>query len=146
MPQAVVKQDSTACTPKLVRWFPWPSRVLLGVEGEIESYDLADLYSSPGRLEDGGPISRGSVRFTKDLSQEQFWERVMERTGAAVALLALEIRRSTSKMKSIRDLLAMADEQKARRKKRRCGKRCPSVRLRSCACQMLRSRCRCLCR
>lgn len=130
--------------PKLVRRFPWPSRILLGGEGDVESYDLADLCSRPSKLEDGGPMSKVSVRFMKDLFREQFWERVMEgSTGAAVALLAPEIRRNAPKMKSIRDLLAMADKQKARRKMRRCGKRRRSVRLHGCTCHRLRSRCRC---
>jgi hypothetical protein len=134
----------SANAPKLVQWFPWPSRILLGGEGEVESYDLADLCSSARKLEDGGPMSRVSVRFMKDLFQEQFWEKAMQGTGAAVALLAPDVRRSAPKMKSIRDLLAMADEQKARWKKRMCGKRRRSVRLHGCACQRLRSRCRCL--
>lgn len=130
--------------PKLVRWFPWPSRILLAGDGEVDSYDLADLCSSPNKLQDGGPISRVSVRFMKDLFQEQFWEKMMEgTTGAAVALLTPEIRRSVSKTKSIRDLLAMADEQKARWKMRRCGKRRRSVRLHGCTCHRLRPRCRC---
>ena len=134
----------SAHAPRLVRWFPWPSRILLGGEGEVESYDLADLCSSVRKLEDGGPMSRVSARFVKDLFQERFWEKVMHGTGAAVALLAPDVRRSAPKMKSIRDLLAIADEQKARRKKRRCGKRRRSVKLHSCACHRLRSRCGCL--
>lgn len=133
----------SANAPKLVRWFPWPSLILLGGEGEVESYDLADLCSSARKLEDGGPMSRVSVRFMKDLFQEQFWEKVMQGTGAAVALLAPDVRRSAPKMKSIRDLLAIADEQKARRQRRRCGKRRRSVKLHSCTCHRLRSRCRC---
>lgn len=96
---------------------------MLGGEGEVESYDLADLCSSPSKLEDGGSMSRVSVRFMKDLFQEQFWEKVMEgTTGAAAALLAPEIRRIVPKIKSIRNLLAMADGQKAVRKKWRCGR------------------------
>ena len=134
----------SASAPKLVQWFPWPSRILLGGEGEVESYDLADLCSSPRKLEDGVPISRVSVGFMKDLFQDQFWEKVMEEPGAAAALLAPEIRKSAPRMKSIRDLLAIADEQKARQKKRRDGKRRRSVRSHSCACHRLRSRCRCL--
>jgi hypothetical protein len=131
--------------PKLVRWFPWPSRILLAGDGEVDSYDLADLCSSPEKLEDGGPISKVSVRFMKDLFQERFWEKVMQRTEAAVALLAPEIRRSApDKMKSIRDLLAMADEQKAVRKRRVRGKRRRSVGLHGCTCRRLRSHCRCL--
>lgn len=134
----------SANAPKLVRWFPWPSRILLGGEGEVESYDLADLCSSPSKLEDGEPISRVSVKFMKDIFQEQFWEKVMEGNArAAVALLAPEIRRSVPKMKSIRDLLAMADEQKVVRKKWRCGRRRRSVKLQRCTCHRLRSRCGC---
>lgn len=110
-------------TPKLVWWFPWPSRILLGGEGEVESYDLADLCSRPSKLEDGGPISRVSVRFMRDLFLEQFWEKVMEKTGGAAALLAPQVCRSAPRMKSIRDLLAIADEQKARRGGRCCGRR-----------------------
>jgi hypothetical protein len=130
--------------PKLVQWFPWPSRVLLGGEGEVESYDLADLCSSPRKLEDGVPIARVSVRFMKNLFQDQFWENVMQGPGGAAALLAPEIRKSAPRMKSIRDLLAIADEQKASRKKRRYRTRRRSVRSHSCACHRLRSRCRCL--
>jgi hypothetical protein len=130
--------------PKLVRWFPWPSRVLLGGEAEVESYDLSDLCSRPSKLEDGGPMSRVSVRFMNDLFREQFWEKVTERTGGAVALLAPGIRRSVPRTKSIRDLLAIADEQKAGRKRRCCGRRRRSVRLHRCTCHRLRSRCRCL--
>lgn len=32
--------------PQLVQWLPWPSRISLGGEGEVESYDLADLCSN----------------------------------------------------------------------------------------------------
>jgi hypothetical protein len=130
--------------PKLVRWFPWPSRILLAGDGEVDSYDLADLCSRPKKLEDGGPISKVSVRFMKDLFREQYWEKVMEQTGAVVALLAPEVRRSAPKMKSIRDLLAIADKQKAARKKRLCGRRRRSLQLRKYACHRLRSHCRCL--
>jgi len=125
--------------PQLVQWFPWPSRILLGGEGEVESYDLADLCSSPRKLEDGGPISGVSVRFMEDLFREQFWERVMEGTGSAAMILAPAIRRRAPRMKSIRDLLAIADEQKAIRKRRRSGKRRRSIRLHSCTCHILRS-------
>lgn len=134
----------SANAPKLVQWFPWPSRILLGGEGEVESYDLADLCSSIRKLEDGCLISRVSVRFMKDLFQEQFWEKRMQGTGAAAALLAPGVRRSAPRMKSIRDLLAIADDQKARRKKRRCGKRRRNVKLHSCTCHRLCFRCRCL--
>lgn len=134
----------SANAPMLVRWFPWPSRILLAGDGEIDSYDLADLCSSPKKLEDGGPISKVSVRLMKDLFREQYWEKVMEETGAAAALLAPEIHRSAPEMKSIRDLLAMADGQKAVRKMRGCGKRRRSVKLHICTCRRLRSRCSCL--
>lgn len=134
----------SANAPMLVRWFPWPSRILLAGDGEVDSYDLADLCSRPSKLEHGGPMSRVSVRFMKDLFQERFWEKMMDGTGSAAALLALEVRRSTPKMKSIRDLLAVADEQKAVRKRRVCGKRRRSVKLHRCTCHRLRSHCRCL--
>jgi len=62
----------SSSAPQLVQWFPWPSRILLGGEGDVESYDLADICSSPSKLEDGGAIARVSVRFMKDLFQEQF--------------------------------------------------------------------------
>jgi hypothetical protein len=130
--------------PELVRWFPWTSRILLAGEGDVDSCGLADLCSRPSKLEDGVSISRVTFRFMKDLFREQFWEKVMKGTGSAAALLAPEIRRSAPKMKSIRDLLTMADEQKAVRKTRWCGRRRQRLQLRKCTCHRLRSHCRCL--
>ena len=136
----------SANAPQLVQWFPWPSRILLGGEGDVESYDLADLCSNPKKLEDGGPIAKVDFRFTEDLFQEQFWEKVMEGNGATAALIAPEVHRCSRRAKSIRDLMAMAADRKSARKKRMCRRRRRSIRANSCFCNANESEesCRCI--
>jgi hypothetical protein len=131
--------------PQLVEWFPWPSRVLLGGEGDVESYDLADICSKPSKLEDGGPIAKVSFRFMEDLFREQFWERLTEGTSTAAALLAPEVLKCAPRTKTIRDLLAIAAAQESARKKRRSRKRRRSGGSHSCRCHAHRSRSRCNC-
>lgn len=105
--------------PKLVQWFPWPSRTLLGGEGDVESYDLADICSSPSKLKAGGAIARVRIKYMKDLFRDEFWQKLALEPGAAAALLAPEIRKlqHAPRMKSIRDLFAMADKSSARKRR-----------------------------
>lgn len=115
---------------------------------EDRPWSLCRLHQSQGALR---PATRRTASHREAYPpiqlghrRDQFWENVMQGPGGAAALLAPEIRKSAPRMKSIRDLLAIADEQKASRKKRRYRTRRRSVRSHSCACHRLRSRCRCL--
>jgi hypothetical protein len=87
--------------PKLVNWFPWPSRILLGGEGEVESYDLADLCSNSSKLDEGVQIAKVSVCFMRNLFREQFWQKVVAKKGASALLANLQCIRSP---RHIRDL------------------------------------------
>jgi hypothetical protein len=107
--------------PKAVKWFPWPSRILLAGEGEVESYDLEDMCSNPRKLDEGAPIAKVSVGFMRNLFREQFWHKVVVNEGAA-ALLAPEIRDlqcvHVRRPRSIQRLLAMAPDKKVARLRR----------------------------
>jgi hypothetical protein len=128
----------SSSAPKVVKWFPWPSRILLAGEGEVESYDLADLCSNPRKLDEGGPIAKVSISFMRNLFREQFWQKVVVKKGPA-ALLAPEIRdlQCVRSPRSIRDLLAMAPDKKVVQT-RRLERRSKCLKLNRGRCRALR--------
>jgi hypothetical protein len=108
----------SSSAPKVVKWFPWPSRILLAGEGDVESYDLEDLCSNSRKLVEGAPIAKVSIGFIKNLFRGQFWQKVVAKEGP-VAVLAPEIRDlqwvHVRRPRSIQRLLAMAPDKKVAR-------------------------------
>jgi hypothetical protein len=129
--------------PKVVKWFPWPSRILRGGEGEVGSYDLADLCSNPSKLKDGAPIAKVSIGFMRNLFREQFWQKVVAKKAAA-AVIAPKIRKleCSGRARSIQNLLTIAPAKKVVQI-RRLERSNECLELSGGRCRALRCNCRC---